>query len=333
MVNQLLDVFAADAFSMTSLTAAINGMPYVPSKAASLGVFREKSATTRTINVESRDGTLALIPNTPIGAPPNQSASAKRVVRAFTIPHLPLEDTVMASEIQGVRAFGGSQLQGVQEVVNTKMATMKAKHDATLEYGRLGAIKGVILDSDGSTTIYNLFTEFGISQTSVDFVLATSTTNVKGKAHEVIRAIETELGQLTYQRIHCYCGKDWFDAFVNHTAVKAAYELWQDGTFLRTTQRGGFEFAGITFEEYRGSVGGVAFIADAEAYAFPVGVPDLFISHFAPGDFIESANTPGLPLYARQHVMEYNRGVKVLTESNPLSINTRPKTSVKLTTS
>ena len=329
----ILDVFKADAFSMLNLTAGINKMPFVPGRAGRLGVFREKGVTTRAIMVEERSGTLALIPNTAVGAPPNQNAHGKRTVRNFIIPHLPLEDQVLASELQGIRAFGGTQLQGVQELINERMQDMTSKHDATVEYGRIGAIKGVIYDADGSTVIYDLFTEFGLSQTSVDFVLGTSTTLVKGKCHEVIRAVETELGQLTYERIHAFCGKTWFDKFVQHAEVKAAYDRWQDGLFLRTTQRQGFEFAGITFEEYRGRIGSVDFVPDSEAYAFPVGVPNLFETYFAPGNFLDTVNTQGIPRYARQKMMEYDRGVSVLTESNPLTLNTRPKTSIKLTTS
>lgn len=333
MVNPILDMFKGDAFSMTSLTNGINQIPFVPGKAGALGIFRESGIPTTSVNVEEQAGSLALIPRKERGSPANQNKHGVRTLRTLTVPHLPLGDTVLASEIQNVRAFGGSQLQGVQEVINQRLAQMRSKHDATIEYGRIGAIKGVIYDADGSTVIYDLFTEFGLSQTSVDFVLGTGSTLVKGKCHEVIRAIEDELGMLTYQKIHCFCGKTWFDKLVQHAEVKAAYDRYQDGSFLRTTQRTGFEFAGITFEEYRGKVGSVSFISDSEAFAFPVGVGDLFWTYFAPGDSFDAVNTPGLPIYAMQKLMDFNKGVELLTESNPLSLNTRPKTSIKLTTS
>ena len=333
----LADIFNSDAFNTLNLTAKVNKLPFVPGQAGRLGIFEELGVPVRTIVVEEQSGTLSLIPNTTIGAPPNQNNLDRRKVRSFVVPHHPLEAKVMASEIQGVRAFGSTELQAVEDKVQEHLKLMNMKHDATLEYGRIGAIKGNILDADGSTVIYNLFTEFGVSQDSVDFVLGTSTTDIKGKCNTVSRYIETELGQALYDHVHCFCGKDWFDKFVKHAEVKAAYERWADrggqqGDFLRADNRKGFPFAGIWFEEYRGAVGGVSFVADAEAHFFPVGVPGLFITRYAPADTLEAANTPGLPRYAMREIMEYGRGMKVLTESNPINLCTRPKTLVKGTT-
>lgn len=69
---------------------------------------------------------------------------------------------------------------------------------------------------------------------------------------------------------------------------------------LRNDPRGGFLFGGAFGEEYRGKVGSQAFIADDEAYLVPEGVADLFITRFAPADYMETANTLGLPKYAKQ---------------------------------
>lgn len=332
-MTNILDVFSGDAFSMQTLSARVNEQPFVPGRAGALGIFSESGIPTTTVDVELQAGSLALIPTRERGAPPNQSAHGRRTMRTFKVPHMPIEDSVLAAEMQNVRAFGGTELQGIEQLLNQRFSAMKMKAEATIEYGRIGAIKGVIYDADGSTVIFNLFTEFGISQTSIDFVLGTAGTSVKSKCHQVVRTIEDQLGAMTYSQVHCFCGKEWFDKFVGHAEVKAAYERYQEGSFLRTTQRTGFEFAGITFEEYRGKVGGVAFVPDAEAYAFPRGVPELFITRFAPGDSFAAVNTPGLPMYAMQERMKYDKGVNILLETNPLSLNTRPGTSVKLTTS
>ncbi len=333
----LANVFASDAFSMIALTDKVNKMPYVPGRAGRLGIFETSGITTTSLAIEEYAGTLSLIPNTARGGPSNQNLHAKRVLRQLTVPHLPLDDAIMAAEVQGIRGFGTTDLQAVESVVAQRLLEMKSKHDATLEYGRIGAIKGTILDADGSTVIYNLFTEFGVSQTSVDFALGTTTTNVKAKCLTVVRAIETELGADVYNHVHCFCGKTWFDEFVAHPEVKTAYERWQAngqlGAFLRDDNRSGFEFAGIIFEEYRGSVGGVSFVADSEAHFFPVGVPQLFSTRFAPADFMETVNTPGLPVYVKTKPKDYNKGLDIHTQSNPISFCKRPKVLVKGTTS
>ena len=334
------DAFNSNAFAEVELTAAINKQPFVPRKLGSMGLFEEKGVSVLTIAVEESDGTLSLIPNTARGAPSNQNLHSKRKLRPLNIPHFPLDETIMAEEIQGIRAFGSSELQVVERVRDDRLREMRAKHDATLEYGRIGAVKGIIYDSNGSTVIYNLFTEFGETQDSVDFVLGTATTDIKGKCVSVSRLVETELGADMYDHIHVFCGDEWFDKFVRHTEVKAAYERWAangsaggQGQFLREDNRRGFPFAGMIFENYRGSVGGVDFVADAEAHFFPVGVPGLFITRFGPADFMETVNTLGLPMYAKAEMKRFDRGIDIHTQSNPISICTRPKVLVKGTTS
>jgi hypothetical protein len=332
----MIDPFVGTPFDTITLTDAILKVPFTPGRLGQMNLFKSAGITTTSVAVEEYNGTLALIPNTPRGAAPSQNLRGRRKVRNFVVPHFPLEDVMQASEIQGVREFGGTGLQSPNTKRDQILAEMRAKHDATLEYGRIGAVKGIILDADGSSTLINLFTEFGISQTTVDFVLGTATTNILGKCLDVKRAIETALGVGTYTTIRCICGATWFDKFTNHANVKAAYAnyLNQGGKqFLSTDSRAGFEFGGIMFEEYRGKVGTVDFIAASECHFFPEGVPSLFKTHFAPGDFLEAVNTPGLPVYAKAEPMEYNRGIKLMTESNPLSLCTRPETLIKGTTS
>ena len=65
-------------------------------------------------------------------------------------------------------------------MVNKKLALSAFDLDATLEFLRIGALKGIILDADGSTVIFNLFTEFGVVQQTVDMNLDAGTTNVLG---------------------------------------------------------------------------------------------------------------------------------------------------------
>ncbi|HEY3265545.1 MAG TPA: major capsid protein [Armatimonadota bacterium] len=340
-MDPILDVFGSDAFSVISLTAAINKMPFVPGRAGRLGIFEESGVPTTSIALEELAGTIALIPNTARGAVVPQNTPDKRTMRTLTIPHLPVQDTVKADELQNVRAFGqGAGLSGAQATINQRMQRMTTALDATLEYGRIGAIKGVIYDSNGSTVIYNLFTEFGVTQSTTDFVLGTTTTDIIGKCTDTAGVIEDELGAGVYDHIHVFCGKTFWKSFISHTAVKDAFKYFeqtgQNMNPLREDLRyKGFQFGGMVFEQYRGKVGSVGFVADAEAHAFPVGVPGLFQTAFAPADYVETANTIGLPRYAKigQDPSGMNKFVLLETQTNPLSICTRPKVLVKLTTS
>jgi hypothetical protein len=68
----------------------------------------------------------------------------------------------------------------------------------------------------------------------------------------------------------------------------------------------------------------------SKAYFFPVGVPGLFRQYNAPADFVETANTIGLPRYAKQAVdQQFARWVMLHVQSNPLPICTRPRVLIK----
>lgn len=326
----MLDIFKKDAFSTLSLTTAINKLPYTPTRIGDLGLFQKKGITTTQVAIEEQQGKLSLIMSAARGTIPTVLSRPARNIRSFAVPHLPVADEVRADEVQGVRAFGSEdQLETVAGIVNEKLAAMKANIDLTLEWHRVGALRGTILDGDGSSTIYNLFTEFGISQTSVDFNFTAGAQSMKTKAMEVIRAIEDALGAQTYQHIHAFCSNQFFDAFIAHAEVTKSYEQFQTNAFSREQQRQAFTWGDITWENYRGKIGSTSFIPDNEAVFFPVGVPNLFIEHYAPAPFIETVNTVGKPYYAKQEPTKFDMGVDLLGQSNPLVMCTRPKVLVR----
>lgn len=329
-----LDIMNDDAFSVSNLTLAINETPYVPGRISSQGLFNEEGINTTTVQIEKKGEVLSLVPDAPRGAPGVIATRDKRTMIPFNCTHLPQNDAILADSIQNVRAFGAeSELESVQTVVNRQLAKMRRDTDATIEWQRIGALKGQILDADGSTVLLDLFTAFGVSQQTLNMALDTGTTKVRVKALAAKRLVEDALGGAMYKGLRAFCGKDFFDALIDHANVKAAYERWLDGEALRNDPRAGFSFAGITWEEYRGSVGGNDFVADGEAHLVPEGVSDLFITRFAPADYMETVNTNGLPYYAKQEVMRMDKGVEVETQSNPLNICSRPRSVIKLTQS
>ena len=281
-----LDIFGGSAFTMVALTDAINKMPYVPGRIGQLGLLREQGVSTTSVMIEEREGSLNLVETTARGAPAIRTRPTSERALAV-VPHIALEDTILADEVQNVRAFGSeSMLEGVQAVVNQRMSEMATKMDATLEHLRIGAIKGQILDADGSAVIYDLFTEFGVTaHTEIDFDLDNASPAagaVKKKCHDIRRKIEDGRAQ-PYEHIHAICGADFFDDLITHSEVAKAYDRYLDGAFLRQGQaRGSFEYSGIVFEEYRGRVGTVDFTDASKAYFFPVGVPGLFRQNNAP---------------------------------------------------
>ena len=330
--------FSNPAFSMANLTAAINLLPNRYGRLESLNLFPVKPVRFRQILIEEKNGVLNLLPTLPVGSPGTVGQRDKRKMRSFVVPHLPHDDVVLPEEVQGLRAFGSeSELETVAGVMARHLETMRNKHAITLEHLRMGALKGIILDADGST-LYNLYDEFGIAPKSINFALATDSTNVRQKCVDTLAHIEQNLLGEFMTGVRCLCSQEFFEKLIAHPKVEKAYELFQQGAVLRDDVRAGFTFGGIVFEEYRGQAtdGNGAtrrFIAAGEAHAFPVGTIDTFGTYVAPADFNETVNTLGQPLYAKQDARKFERGTDLHTQSNPLPMCHRPGVLVKLTMS
>ncbi len=211
---------------------------------------------------------------------------------------------------------------------------MRNKHAITLEHLRIGALKGTILDADGSELV-NLYDEFEITAKTINFALGTESTNVKKKCLEVKRHIEKSLRGEVMRTIHALVSPEFFDALTGHASVKEAFERWQEGRALRDDMRDGFTFGGITFEEYNAEAGDVdgnvrRFIAEGEGHAFPMGTLNTFRTYFAPADFNETVNTLGREIYAKQESRKFERGTDLHTQSNPLPLCLRPAVLVKI---
>jgi hypothetical protein len=332
----MLDTFTADAFNVVSLTAAINRLPFVPSRLGSLNLFEEAPQTTTTAVVEYALGRLSLLQTGTRGGPSvNTAKSKKRAVKTFRIPHVPQDSEILADDIQGIRAFGSeTELETHAALMNDRLESMRGDHELTHEYQRAGALCGVILDADGST-IYNLFTEFGITEDEYTLSAASEAGEQKVEVREIIRDIEDSLGNATYKGIHALCDDEFFDNLLKSPGVKEAYDRWQDGQFKRDQQGrddGGFTYLGVTWENYRCKVGSTNFLQDTNvARFFPVGVKDLFKTAVAPADYMETVNTRGKLLYAKQEPKRFNKGVDLESQSNALFLCTNPRVLKKVT--
>jgi hypothetical protein len=327
------------AFSLLEMTEAINRLPYnIYSLTGDLNIFgAEMSVRTRLIEIEERGGTLNLLPSVPPGAPPTLNHSAKRKVKAFSIPRIPLDDVVLPDDVAGLRGFDTvDQFESVAGKVTEKLVEMKAKMDITREWLRMGALKGILYDGDGSTVLYNFFTEFGISPYVVSFTFSSTTFDVLGTITNVKRHMEDFLHGDFMTGVYCLASPGFYDALVSHPQVRDAYKFYQTNQALSGDYRNGFKHGDVTFREYRGNATDLTgttrkFIADGEAHFFPLGTRTTFRGYNAPANFNETVNTPGLPYYAKMEARKFNEGMDLRTESNPFYICIRPELLVRAT--
>lgn len=327
-----ISIFQDEAFSVPNLAAAINEQPYIPGRIGALGLFSEKGIESTVVQIEYDGQKLGLVAAKPRGGVAQPVVLAGRKLIPFNTVHLPQVSTMMADEIQGIRAFGSmTELEVAQTRVASYQATHRRQLDMTHEWQRIGAIKGLILDADVQTPLLDVYATFGIEQQVMPFELDNAATLVRERSDEVLDMIEDALGALPSTGARAFCGKAFWKALINHKSVRETYLNTARAAELLGKVPNSFEIGGITFERYRGKVGAVSYVEDDNAYVVPEGVPDFLITRFAPGDYLETVNTTGLPYYSKIEPLKFNKGLEIESQSNPLHIPTRPRAIIKLT--
>lgn len=324
-----LDIFNDDAFSLVNLTAAIQNSPFTPGRLGQMGIFgAPEGLINTTAEIEFENDTLTVVPVSQRGAPGTPMSRGSRKLEVFSVPHIKPVDALMADEVLGMRAFGTeNEVETVAKVVAQRLGKMRRAIEYTKESHRMLALKGFTVDKNGNQV--DLFARFGVSQDTIDFVLDDPNTNVRLKCLALIESVEDSLGGLSFSGIRVLCGKTFWSSLIEHKSVKESYLATVAASELRGDPRMEFEFAGIVFERYRGTSD--VKISDTEAYAVPEGVVDLFVVRNAPADYVETVGTLGQDSYAKQWLMEADRGVNLEAQANPLHLCTRPKAVKKLT--
>lgn len=338
----MLDIFNNDAFSIRSLTDAMREIKYIPTFVSNLGLFEETSIATTKIAIEKdKDQNLIIVPSSPRGGPGMTWGKNKRSIRDLNVPHFQVDDAVMAEEVQGVRAFGQEMaVESLQAHIADRAMEAMRFFAVTQERHRLKLItEGKLLDADGST-IYDFFSEMGESQAAeVDWDLDDATPEageLRGYADDLHQAMAASLGGLPYTGIIGLCGNTFFRQLAQHPEYLAAHEGHQAALqllrALGPTSQGGpstpntfgeLDLFGIRFINYRGITD--VSIAATECKFVPLGVPGLFRTVYAPADYIETVNTRGQKMYAKQWIMPNSKGVNLEFQSNVLHYCTRPR--------
>lgn len=330
-----IDVLLDDAFSAPQLTQALEDVPYVPTFLDSLNLFEDVPITTDVIKIEKRGQTLRLVPTTPRGAPVPQRTPDGRTMRAFATPRLANGDRLKASEIFGVRAFGSTtELETVAGELLRRLDNLRADNTLTHEYHRLGAIQGLLVDSDGSTVIEDFFAAFGISTpTEIDFNLdAAQTGSIYQQLTDVQRTMIRNSGGLwgPGASIGALAGDAFYDALIGNAEIRTTYLNQVEAQQLRkgvAPPFGNFTYGPVTFFNYRGTDdNSLLTVPTDKVKFFPIGVRGVFQRAISPGETLDDIGTLGRPVYAMQ-VPDLQRNMWVDAEvySYVLYMCTRPQ--------
>lgn len=312
-------------YDVATLTDMVEVIPDVPSLLSPY--FEAQGMDTTFAVIDRTKRGLHLVPDTKREyAGPVATPGDKRSGLIIEAAHLLETDFLTPMDIQNERAVNREGLTTVDMKVTEKLAAMRRNIAATLEWHRVGAVKGKVLDADGSTVLYDLYDKFGITpneEESVSFPTdAAGATNVLSQQFEDLTdRVELALGGNAYTGVMAIVGKDFWNKLTTNPMVREAYNMWTQrrSAYGLHAKNEPFEYGGISWVRYNKAVGGNVLVEPGAAHVFPVG-PGIMKHYYAPALYMDTVNTMGQAYYSRAESTEMNRAIKMEVQSNPLTL-------------
>ncbi len=336
-------------FNVQEIGSAVNRAPNLYSRIGQMGIYDRRPQTSTSVTLIYQDNKVVLLDPVARGGQRQETNRTKPDGITFDIPHFAFGDVLTPTDIQGFTAFrpGPARGESMAEAYDRRLRKTRLPHDQTFEFYRMGGIKGVILNPDG-TTMYNLFNELGITQKTIDFDFSNANADIMGKIEELEDHISLNLRGETSTGYHVMCDPGWLRKLkfhpkyekylLSHSAalqqLAASRQNAVDPNPART-----LKIESVTFESYNAvgtnSAGAdVPFIAANEGHAFPLGTMEMFQEYDAPANRMDAVNmapSDEIAVYVKE--LDQSKGIDMDTESNKLCICERPEALVKLTAS
>jgi hypothetical protein len=341
----VFDLLKGDGFGMMEMTAAIKFTPNVPTFFGDKGLFTPKPIRSKVAAIEQMNGALTIIQTTPDGAPIVDVGGDDRELHYFKTVRIAQKSTIQASELSDIRAFGSeTEFKQLSDEILQRQTKLAYNIALTKERMRLGAISGIVLDSNNAT-IKDWYAEFNVTApAAIAFAFPagtgadTGTGAVYTKCVEISRAMQKAAAGfwLPGTRIEAICGDTFFDKLVATNETRSIYraQLQAQANFGNITQSGmagsfaTFDYGGIHFVNYRGTDDGTTVgVSATTARFYPVGAnPELFQEIQAPGESFGHRGQLGLPMYSMLEVdpSGLDEWARVHARSYGMFVCTRP---------
>ena len=324
------------AFELTDYTQELQLIPSTWGLISELGIFREEGVAQNSITVESSNGTLGIVLDQVRGARNTVNTDDTRTLRSFPLGHFPLDDALTPQDLQGRRAYGSAdQADTEAAAIARKLERIRRNHAVTVEAARAHAIVTGTAFAPNNTFSANYYTDFGVSQKSIDFLLNTATTDLTAKSEEAIAHIQDNIltGEVV-TGVTCLASPEFFAKLINHATVKEAYKYYSSTQELLRNRLGSglyrrFQHGGVDYIEYRGAYNGTRLIPAGEAYFIPNGTQDMFITYYGPANKFSHSNTLGESAYAFTYRSPTDEQIVIQSEHNAIHLIRRPAAVVK----
>lgn len=313
-MDPVLDIFGDAVFGVANLRKVAKSVTYVPQYLGTRNIFQSKPLTgTDKVIIYEENGEVRLIPTTERYGPEITQKRDTGKMFLFETKRIAKMDSIRASELLGVANEALSRqvrIRTAAQLVQDRIAQLKTDKAFTLELHRFGALQGKLYDADGTTLLYDYFTEFGLSQpvtVDVDFTMPEEDLMIYFQDtfyRPIMRALKdrktptTQIGALT--------GDGFWAQLMKHPGFRRVYELEMQA---RAYQRANnplvqpnawmeIDFGGVLWINYMGTDDGTTIAVPMdEARFFPIGARDVFDVYWAPGETIADVGGVGQDEY------------------------------------
>jgi len=341
-------------YSNVELTEEVNRIPNNFGMLNALNLAPDEPMASRYVRLDFRDGQLVVLAASEAGAPGQMSEQDEVGGTILLIPHFPHLETIKTEDlVGGVEVINGMMsARNLNTETARRLNTIRGHHAITLEYIRMGMLRGLIKDGRG-VTLYDLYSVFNLSKKTIDFVLGTAGTNVYEKCEEVIDHIQSNLKGETSTQVEVIVSPSFFNKLVSHPNVEKFWIQTQQASRLQDIERqnlGGnwgrvFEFGQILFREYKGTfpvrnssgvITSEAIVEAGKGHAYPAGTQNLFRTYQGPVhhvDMVNIAPDASDPIYVSSKVLDHGAGVEMKSQSNRIAVCKQPNLLVEVITS
>ena len=330
------------AYEITDYTREMNIIPNKWNLIGSSGLFESESVATNTFSFDKSYSTVALAEDTPWAERSRFAGNRHSELYSFTVPHFTIDDTVTVGDVWNKRQIGtADQAETRDNVLMKKMTDINGSWDI-MEYAMCQAIQGFKYAPNNATidTSVTWYDEFGQTQQVRNFDFENATVDQRSNVQAVVAYIQDSFKQGgVLEDVVFYCTPKFFEALIANPQVVEAYTFYSSTQEpLRNDLRSGmfreFRWQGVTFIEYRGKLpDGTEMFPEGsavpeqdlgQAWAVARG-SNQFKTFFAPAYRFDTVGSPGAERYMWTYEDRASSQIEVLTESNFLTMNSRPE--------
>lgn len=320
----------SNAFELVDRTNDLILLPQNPTLMSDSGIWREEYLTTNTVTFEEQNGSLSIIKDQIRGAKPQTLTGDVRKLHSYVTTHHPVLDALYPQDIAGVTRPGSNAtaLDIKDAAMLRKMEKIRKSYDRTLNLARFRTLATGQVFAPNGTVSGSFYSDFGITRKTVNFALATPTTDVMGKSEEIIASFNAAAtGGQEITRVIAYASPGFFTALINHPKVQQAYNLYSATApqQISRDRAGGlgmyrrFVFNNIEYIEVSQFVDGQPLVPANEAIFVAQDGDDSFITFFTPAARFGLINTVAEAVYLWS--FEDIRGTEITLEGESNFIN------------